>query len=114
MIKKIGSILQSMGATKEQVKQAYNSGSENKGTMIIAPVRIGDYVYFLLEDDFPVHKWFYSEEKVTEVCSRGFFTSAFYPAKDDFGNYTRYDEIGTEVFLSEDAAIRAVKERMKQ
>ena len=79
--------------------------------VIVPPCKVGDVVYFLLEDDFPVHRWFLSEEKITEICSKGFFTSAFYPAKEDFGNYTGYELLGKEAFLALAEAERALKER---
>lgn len=75
---------------------------------VIVPLcNVGDTVYFLLEDDIPVHKWFISEEKVTEICSKGFFTSGYLPPKDDLGDYTLWDEIGKTVFLTEEEAEKA-------
>ena len=82
--------------------------------VIVPPCKVGDVVYFLLEDDFPVHRWFLSEEKITEICSKGFFTSAFYPAKEDFGNYTSYELLGKEAFLTQEEAEQALKEIGKE
>ena len=82
--------------------------------VIVPPCKVGDVVYFLLEDDFPVHRWFLSEEKITEICSKGFFTSAFYPAKEDFGNYTGYELLGKEAFLTKEEAEQALKEIGKE
>lgn len=82
--------------------------------VIVPPCKVGDVVYFLLEDDFPVHRWFLSEEKITEICSKGFFTSAFYPAKEDFGNYTGYELLGKEAFLTKEEAEQALKDRGKE
>ena len=79
--------------------------------VIVPPCKVGDVVYFLLEDDFPVHKWFISEEKITEVASGGFFTSSFTePGIEDFGNYTAYTEIGVDVFLTKEEAEAKLKE----
>lgn len=74
-------------------------------------MNIGDMIFFLIEDDIPVHKWYLSEEKVTEVCSKGFFTNEFLPAEEDFSNYTPYDEIGKTVFLTKAEAEQALSER---
>ncbi len=81
--------------------------------VIVPPCKIGDTVWFLLEDDFPVHKWFLSEEKITEVASKGFFTSSFAEpcGVEDFGNYTAYSEVGKEAFFNKPEAERALKER---
>lgn len=71
---------------------------------IVPPCKVGDTVYFLLEDNFPVHKWYISEETVTEVCSKGIFTSGYYPPRDDLGSYSSYDLFGKEIFLTKEAA----------
>lgn len=72
--------------------------------VIVPPCKVGDVVYFLLEDNFPVRKWYISEETVTEVCSKGIFTSSYYPPRDDLGNYSSYDLLGEEIFLTREAA----------
>ena len=79
--------------------------------VIVPPCKVGDVVYFLLEDNFPVHKWYISEETVTEVCSKGIFTSGYYPPRDDLGNYSSYDLFGKEIFLTKEEAEQALKAR---
>ncbi len=76
--------------------------------VIAVPCKVGDMAYFLIEDTIPTHHWYISAEKITEVCSMGFFTSAFYPAENDFGNYIPYSELGNDVFLSKEAAEKAI------
>jgi hypothetical protein len=76
-------------------------------------VRIGDKVYFVLEDDIPEHRFFLSEETVTDVSDRGIFTSAFDPAEDDHGNFTPWDEIGKEVFRTKQEAEREINRRAR-
>ena len=83
--------------------------------VIVPPCKVGDTVWFLLEDDFPVHKWFLSEEKITEVASKGFFTSSFAEpcGTEDFGNYTAYSEVGKEAFFNKPEAEAKLKEMDK-
>ena len=66
-------------------------------------------MYSLLEDDFPVHRWFVSEERVTEVGSRGVWTSGYNQPQDDMGNFWDYAAMGTEWFTDR-AAAEAAKE----
>lgn len=82
---------------------------------IVPPCKVGDTVWFLLEDDFPVHKWFLSEEKITEVASKGFFTSSFAEpcGTEDLGNYTAYSEVGKEAFFNKPEAEAKLKEMDK-
>ena len=72
--------------------------------VIVPPCKVGDVVYFLLEDNFPVHRWYISEETVTEICSKGIFTSGYYPPRDDLENYSSYDLFGEEIFLTRETA----------
>lgn len=81
---------------------------------IIPPFKIGDTAYFLLEDDIPVHKWYLSEEIVTEVGLKGFFVSSFVPAEEDLSNYTLYDEVGVTVFIDKRAAENECARRNKE
>ncbi len=79
--------------------------------VIVPPCKVGDTVYCLIEDDIPTHRFYLSSEKVVEVCSKGFFTSAFFPAGEDLGEYTSYTEIGDTVFLTKEEAERALNRR---
>ncbi|MBR5782890.1 MAG: hypothetical protein IKY33_01540 [Clostridia bacterium] len=79
--------------------------------IIAPPCKVGDTAWFVLEDDFPVHKWYLSPEPVTEVCSRGFFVSGYVNDENDMSNYTPWTQVGDEVFFSEEAAKAVLRER---
>lgn len=69
---------------------------------VIVPLcNVGDTVYVVCEDD---EGNFISENKVTEVCSKGFFVSSFDPPQDDMGGFELYEEIGKTIFLSKQRA----------
>ncbi len=73
--------------------------------------KVGDKVYALLEDDFPVHKWYLSEEVVSDVSVRGIWLSGVVPAQDDHGIFCEWSEVGVEIFLSRDQAAKALAEK---
>ena len=79
---------------------------------VIAPLcKVGDPVWFLLEDDIPVHCWLLSEAKVTDVSAKGFYVSDCDPPEDDVEVFTPWTDVGIEAFFSKDAAEAAQKER---
>ena len=73
--------------------------------VIVPPCNVGDTVYMLLPGDL---ERYISEEKVTEVCSKGFYISDFFPPKDDMGSYISYEQIGKTVFLTWEEADRGL------
>ena len=80
---------------------------------VIAPLcKVGDPVWFLLEDDIPVHCWLLSEGRVTDVSAKGFYVSAYDPPEDDVEEFTPWTDVGIEAFFSKDAAEAAQKERV--
>ena len=75
---------------------------------VIVPLcNVGDTVYVVCEDD---EGNFISENKVTEVCSKGFFVSSFDPPQDDMGGFELYEEIGKTIFFSKQRAEHKLKE----
>lgn len=72
------------------------------------PLNPGDPVWFVLEED---GKWDVYEDIVAEAGNRWFFCPAVQGDLNDTGNRVGYDEIGTEVFLTKEAAEAALKER---
>lgn len=80
------------------------------GFTAVPPVKVGDTVYFLIEyDDFPELPPGIEAAKVTEVGTRGFFTSAVIPPQDDMGDFTPWSELGKTVFLREEDALPLLK-----
>ncbi len=77
------------------------------GNLIEVHCKIGDAVYFVCEDD---DDYFISENKVTDVSSKGFFVSNFNPPQDDLGSFELYDVIGKDAFLCKESAEQRLKE----
>ena len=75
--------------------------------VIVPPCKVGDAVYFV---DKYEDGTFMEESRVTEVCSKGLFTSASFTPKDDMGNFESYEEIGKTVFLTREEAEKALAE----
>ncbi len=80
-----------------------------KAGAFLPPCRVGDTLCILLEDDFHVHKWFISEERVTEVGTRGVWTSGYDQTRDDMGTFWDYADMGTEWFTDRVDAEAALK-----
>lgn len=87
----------------------YMAGEFVKAGALLPPCKVGDTAYMLLEDNVPVHKWYISEERVTEVGARGFWLSGVEPAEDDLGVFIPYDEVGSEAFFDRAAAEATMK-----
>ena len=81
-----------------------------KGGVILPPCKVGDFVYFVLEDAIAPGGWFISKERVTEIGSRGFFVSGYVGKEDDISVFRPWDELGKSVFLAEkDAEIAKLR-----
>lgn len=78
-----------------------------------APVKIGDKVYFVWDDEDGVEC---EELIVTEVATKVFFHTTPSRANDDFDfcEYTDYSCIGTDVFLTAAAAKKEINRRQKE
>lgn len=83
-----------------------------KNGVIVPPCKVGDTVYFILEDEM-VEGGFYvtPAHTVTEVGSKGFWLSSFVPAEDDMSDFNLWEEIGKTVFLTREEAEKALAER---
>ena len=80
--------------------------------VIVPPCKVGDMVYMVLREDTPRLEYFISEEKVTEVCSKGFHISDFFPPFDDIGSYISYEKLGKNIFFTREEAEDTLKERV--
>lgn len=96
----------------------YNKGRgrispENLADYLIAdgwirpPCKIGQPVYFVCEDD---EDYFISENRVTDVSSKGFFVSNYDPPQDDLGYFELYEVIGDTAFFNKEEAKKKLKE----
>jgi hypothetical protein len=68
---------------------------------------VGDKVYFVVEDEF--NEMYISVECITEVGSRGFWTSASILPCDDMDNFEPWETIGETAFLSREDAEKALQ-----
>lgn len=73
-----------------------------------APCAVGDKVYEVIQDG---GEHYICELTVTEVCSTRLFTSAYTESRGDLGTEIPYTELHKTVFLTRQAAERAVERR---
>lgn len=78
---------------------------------VIPQCRIGDKVYFILDDDIVDDGEFICECTVTEVGSRGFWVSGSDPAEDDMSDFTPWDELGKTAFFSRSDAEKEYRKK---
>ena len=89
------------GETSEALSEYTARGLIDEGCFL-PPCKIGQKVYEAWEDGSGDVEIF--THTVTEVCSTGFFVSAYNPPSDDMGDFFSYEEIGKTFFFSfEDA-----------
>ena len=79
--------------------------AEAEERLFISPVKIGDKVWFIQQDD--EDEWYISEEKVIDFSVKGFYYSEFLDGSGA-GILELYDEIGETVFLSQEEAEKAI------
>lgn len=81
--------------------------AETEGRLHIAPLKPGDSVYWLLEDEGEYYVT--PPEKVDEVGFNGFFTKQLIDGPIDGNvNYIEWGELGESVFLSREEAEAAL------
>lgn len=78
---------------------------------IVPPCRIGDKMYFILDDDIVDDGEFICECTVTEVGSRGFWTSGMDPAEDDMSDFTPWEDLGKTAFFSRSDAEKEYRKK---
>lgn len=84
--------------------------AEQEGRLLILPLKVGQAVYFVLED-LPVfypetNGWYIGEAEVTEICTRGFSVDPI--DGDEKSYFYPYDDIGKTVFLTREEAEAAL------
>lgn len=80
---------------------------EERGLLQTVPCKIGDTVYVVCEDD---EGNFIQENKVTEVCAKGFWVSCYVPPENDMGLFESYEDIGKTIFFAKEKAEQKLKE----
>ena len=79
------------------------------GRLVVLPCKVGDNVYFLLQE--LDGEWYVSSpHRITEIGTRGFWTSAFPLEKPNaMDDFTSWSELGKTVFLSREEAEKALE-----
>ncbi len=82
-----------------------------EGRLVVLPCRVGDNVYFLLQE--LDGEWYVSSpHRITEIGTRGFWTSAFPLEKPNaMDDFTSWSEFGKTVFLTKEEAEKALEVR---
>lgn len=76
--------------------------------VIAPPCKVGDKAYFIIEDEQFKEKYI-SAEPITEVGSKGFWTSGSYIPSDDMTNFEPWETLGKTAFLSYEEAEKAIE-----
>ena len=80
-----------------------------EGRLVVLPCKVGDNVYFLLQE--LDGEWYVSSpHRITEIGTRGFWTSAFPLEKPNaMDDFTSWSEFGKTVFLTKEEAEKALE-----
>lgn len=86
--------------------------AEEEGRLLVLPCKIGAPVWFVVQDVDDPGRWEICEpQKITEVGPRGFWISGLLDEPDGMHMFTPWSALGSEAFLSREAAETALKER---
>src|SRR5690606_26021368 len=93
------------GLSPEEVQELAQAKAD--GRLVVLPCKVGDNVYFLLQE--LDGEWYVSSpHRITEIGTRGFWTSAFPLEKPNaMDDFTSWGEFGKTVFLSREEAEKA-------
>lgn len=95
-----------------RLRLAYYEEMEEQGRLLIPPCKVGDTVYYILEDS-PVYYpdtdgWYISEETVHEITTKGLI---LHEVEDGASIYVEpFDRIGKTIFLAREEAEKALAE----
>ena len=96
---------------EETLESACNVCPMNKLFDLLSPrhlLNVGDDVWIVGELEGKV--WI-EANKITEVCTKGFYISACMPPEDDVSFFISFDEINSTAFFKREKAEKAKKER---
>jgi len=84
--------------------------AEAEGRLLVLPCKIGAPVWFVVRDVDDPGRWEICEpQKVTEVGPRGFWISGLLDEPDGMHMFTPWSALGSEAFLSREAAEAKLK-----
>lgn len=100
---------QNMGALRH-VHELVTAEAEDR--LLVLPCKVGDPMWFVVQDVDDPGRWEICEpQKITEVGPRGFWISGLLDEPDGTHMFTPWSALGSEAFLSREAAETALKER---
>lgn len=76
--------------------------------VVVPPCKVGDMVYFIIEDDVTEEGKYISKQQINDVSTRGFFVSDSL-TEENCGCFEPYSNFGKTAFPSEEEAQRALK-----
>ena len=93
--------------SQEELDELIKAKAE--GRLMMLPCKVGDNVYFLLQE--LDGEWYVSSpHRITEIGTRGFWTSAFPLEKPNaMDDFTSWSEFGKTVFLTKEEAEKALE-----
>lgn len=101
-----------LGLMRDVKRASAIMDAEQEGRLLVLPCKIGAPVWFVVQDVDDPGRWEICEpQKVTEVGTRGFWISGLLDEPDGTHMFTPWSALGSEAFLSREAAETALKER---
>lgn len=76
--------------------------------VVVPPCKVGDMVYFVIEDDVTEEGKYISKQQINDVSTKGIFVSDSL-SEENCGCFEPYSNFGKTAFLSEEEAERALK-----
>lgn len=77
-------------------------------SVVVLPCKVGDMVYFVIEDDETEEGKYISKQQINDVSTRGIFVSDSL-TEENCGIFIPFSDFGKTAFLSEEEAERALK-----
>lgn len=94
----------------DSVSEWYDAHKE--GRLLVLPCKVGAPVWFIVQDVDDPGRWEICEpQKITEVGTRGFWISGLLDEPDGMHMFTPWSALGSEAFLSREAAEAALEAR---
>lgn len=97
-------------ALMTDASKAINESIEMLENSIMLPCKVGDTVYFIIED---IDETYISSEKITDVSTRGVFCSSIV-GMDRNDDFIPYSDIGVDAFFDEEAAKNALVAKQRK
>ena len=75
---------------------------------IVPPCKVGDTVYFIIEDEREEDKKYITSQRINDVSTRGIYLSTSI-VEENCNDFEPYSEFGKTVFLTREEAEQALK-----